>query len=178
MITNPIGGDTYSELWKFYATPRLLFTTRFRGKIVIISAWLHRNIAIALRSRRQLFARIRSARANDLRFVFSFFASDTFDVDFGPKHAFNPAYARARAHTHTNLFSTSLFRLLHFSRPPLLTSSCYLSLAAYSPGKNILGQEWDLWICGAKSWVVFMVRVLLPHFRAYRVTMYLCQWRI
>lgn len=131
----------------------------------------YRHCAL-LSSRRQLFVRVRSARANDLRFVFSFFASDTFDVDSGPKRSFSPP---VRTYTHKFILSAPLFRLLHFSRPPLLTSSCYLSLAAYSRGKNILGQEWDLWIGRAKSWVVFMVRVLLPHFGAHRVTMYLCQ---
>lgn len=109
-------GDTYSKLWKFYGTRWWLFMLRFRGKIVIISAWLrpeYRHRAL-LSSRRQLFACVRSARANDLRFVFSFFASDTFDVEFGPKRPVQPP--RTHIYTHTNSFSAPLFRLLHFSR--------------------------------------------------------------
>lgn len=130
---------------------------------MIASEYRHRAL---LSSRRQLFARVRSKWFTICFFVFCirYFRRRL------PKRSFNCV------RTHTNLFSAPLFRLLHFSRPPLLTSGCYLSFATYSPGKNILGQEWDLWICRAKSWVIFMVRMLLPHFRAYRVTMYLCQW--
>jgi hypothetical protein len=36
-----------------------------------------------------------------------------------------------------------------------------------------LKQEWDLWIRRAESWIVFMVRVLLVHVRAYQAAIYL-----
>ena len=162
----------YSKLWKFYGIHWLLFTSRFRGKIVIISAWLRRNIAIALCFRRvaSFLQEVREQMIYDLffRFLHPILSTST------PVESTRSTF---RTHIHTHKFILHpLFRLFHFSRPPLLTSSRYLSPAAYSSGKNILGQEWDLWICRAKSWVVFMVQVLLPHFRAYRVTMSLCQW--
>lgn len=162
----------YSKLWKFYGTHWLLFTTSFRGKIVIISAWLRRNIAIALCSRRVASFLCKKRASKWFTICFLVFCIRYFRRRFRSKALVQPP---VRTYTHKFILSAPLFRLLHFSRPPLLTSSCYLSLAAYSPGKNILGQEWDLWIGRAKSWVVFMVRVLLPHFGAHRVTMYLCQ---
>lgn len=95
----------------------------------------YRHCAL-LSSRRQLFVRVRSARANDLRFVFSFFASDTFDVDSGPKRSFSPPYA----HTHTNLFSPPPYSVFFIFRDLLFSPVAVIFLSRLIPPGKIY---WD-----------------------------------